>query len=239
MRVLSVVFYLLFLPVSSSNQFYSPTSHIRQSPAPPLYDLRKSNRIQSVINQRKCGACYLSAAATALQYWSQLPISEQNLLNCASHFQCRGGFASEIFEWATQYDVPIGRQPFFGDKKDCVIPKTNISFRVKESHIETNINENEIEQLIWKFGPITTYMYINDNIMLYHGGIIEPYSCTEGLGTYHSISIVGYTPDAWIVKNSWGKQWGESGFGFIRKGKHACGLGRRVEYVKSVALYQK
>lgn len=35
--------------------------------------------------------------------------------------------------------------------------------------------------------------------------------------------MVGYTPTHWIIKNSWGTNWGDSGFGYLSK-KADCGL---------------
>jgi C1A family cysteine protease len=30
----------------------------------------------------------------------------------------------------------------------------------------------------------------------------------------HAICIVGYTPDRFIIRNSWGEDWGHEGFGY-------------------------
>ena len=30
----------------------------------------------------------------------------------------------------------------------------------------------------------------------------------------HAVSIVGYTQDRFIVRNSWGTSWGDKGFGY-------------------------
>ena len=30
----------------------------------------------------------------------------------------------------------------------------------------------------------------------------------------HAVALVGYTPDRFIVRNSWGTGWGDQGFGY-------------------------
>lgn len=45
----------------------------------------------------------------------------------------------------------------------------------------------------------------------------------------HAVVIVGYTPDYWIIKNSWGASWGESGYMRIsRTSGNQCGIGVAV-----------
>ena len=49
-------------------------------------------------------------------------------------------------------------------------------------------------------------------------------------GINHAVTLVGYGSDSatgldyWIVKNSWGKSWGESGYFRIRRGNGTCGI---------------
>lgn len=40
----------------------------------------------------------------------------------------------------------------------------------------------------------------------YKGGILQ---CEEDAEIDHEVLLVGYTEDYWVVKNSWGDDWGE------------------------------
>jgi len=58
----------------------------------------------------------------------------------------------------------------------------------------------------------------------YTGGIISSADC--GTETDHGVLIVGYGKGYWIVKNSWGADWGLDGFVHIadKTGEGVCGI---------------
>lgn len=49
----------------------------------------------------------------------------------------------------------------------------------------------------------------------YASGIIDSPQC--GISVDHDVTIVGYTENAWIIRNSWGTGWGEDGYMRIKK----------------------
>jgi hypothetical protein len=61
--------------------------------------------------------------------------------------------------------------------------------------------------------PVPCGMYIYDDFKHYAGGIYEPVTGQDIIGG-HLACIVGYddSQQCWIVKNSWGTEWGEDGF---------------------------
>lgn len=74
-------------------------------------------------------------------------------------------------------------------------------------------------------GPIFTDMYIWGDFFDYTTNRTPTYSPNMSLGqpVLHSVCVVGYTPDGWIIKNSFGSDWGDgTGFGMIKMG--TCGL---------------
>jgi hypothetical protein len=49
--------------------------------------------------------------------------------------------------------------------------------------------------------------------------------CSGSGSVDHVLILVGYTPDAYIVRNSWGETWGDSGYAYVTReeGKN-CGI---------------
>ena len=77
----------------------------------------------------------------------------------------------------------------------------------------------------------------------YVGGVSCPYICSKRLD--HGVLLVGYGSSGyaparlknkpyWIIKNSWGENWGENGFYKICRGHNVCGVDSLVSTVAAV-----
>jgi hypothetical protein len=64
-------------------------------------------------------------------------------------------------------------------------------------------------------GPILTRLDVDatwDDATV-NRGVLEEYKPKTKRGG-HAVAIVGYTPDGFIVRNSWGTRWGDGGFAY-------------------------
>jgi C1A family cysteine protease len=72
-------------------------------------------------------------------------------------------------------------------------------------------------------GPVVSGMAVYTDFFAYSSGVYvkSPTTASNKLEGYHCICCVGYddAQQAWIVKNSWGPNWGQGGFGLIRYGQ--------------------
>ncbi len=72
-------------------------------------------------------------------------------------------------------------------------------------------------------------------IVPFRGGIFEDPHCSTKQLT-HAVLVVGYSADAqgnayWIVKNSWGTDWGQDGYAWIARNKgNMCGIATLANY---------
>ncbi|KAJ8931924.1 hypothetical protein NQ314_015122 [Rhamnusium bicolor] len=66
----------------------------------------------------------------------------------------------------------------------------------------------------------------------YIGGIIQFHCDSNPFKLNHAVQIVGYDLTSevpyYIVRNSWGKDFGDNGYLYIAIGKNMCGLAHEV-----------
>lgn len=79
---------------------------------------------------------------------------------------------------------------------------------------------------------VTMSFRVASDFMSYKGGVYTKADCSQNQGG-HAVSIVGYKDNYWIVRNSWGGAWGESGYFRIEKrlsGTGVCEMYSRASY---------
>jgi len=93
-----------------------------------------------------------------------------------------------------------------------------------------------IKQYIVERGPLAVYMGIGDK---WDGHFDEDnvYRCNDTAGADHAVIFAGYndTGQYWIVKNSWGADWGPEGNGYFKVGYGECNVESDVTYVDTVS----
>lgn len=103
-------------------------------------------------------------------------------------------------------------------KEECFVPSEYYVYRVEEfGEIK---GEDAMMQEIYQRGPIACGIAVPPTLHNYTSGVFE--DKTGAMEITHDISIVGYGVDNgtkyWVVRNSWGSSWGESGFVRVIRG---------------------
>lgn len=94
-----------------------------------------------------------------------------------------------------------------------------------------------IKRLIKTFGAVDAAVLVDDDFGAYAGGIfVNGYTTADDPVAYytttnHSISLIGWDDAAqvWILRNSWGSDWGEAGY--MRIGYQSAGVATAVAYL--------
>lgn len=87
-------------------------------------------------------------------------------------------------------------------------------------------SEDELEYYIANVGPVSVCLDAT-KFGQYGSGVFDGVC---GTTINHCVLVVGYGTDLitrkrfWIIKNSWGTLWGESGYMKIVRGKNFCGI---------------
>lgn len=236
----------------SDRKFYKNTHLKHKSPTkgqhklmlssfrlPDELDLRE--KMQPIKDQGQCGSCYTFAAASVLEYHAGTSISEQKLMDCSSSangpsYGCGGGWPETLFEYALQYPVVSEEeQPYTAENhacnQTCSDSVVNIkSFGVVDMEKDEH-SESRIPYILNTHGPVVVAIDVGTTelLMSYSDGIFPGIACGEEPD--HAVTIVGYSEDYWIVRNSWGDDWGDSGYFYLERGVNACGVAGVIGYV--------
>jgi len=210
-------------------------------------DWRDQGCVTGVKNQGHCDSGWAFSAVGAIegqvciQARQLRDLSEQQLVSCASkNSGCSGGDVGAAF----QYLVDQGNH---GIETQSAYPYTasdvtcNFAFTGDDKNIGASVSgyktlnaaddaETALQDAVKNIGPVSAVIDAQQSFVLYTGGIYDDTACAGSSNLNHAVLVVGYGPNYWIVKNSWGSSWGENGYIRIVRGKNMCGIATQVRY---------
>ncbi|KAK4871738.1 hypothetical protein RN001_015862 [Aquatica leii] len=216
--------------------FYERHHHLPQE-----FDWRKEGFETPVYNQKDCGSCYAFSVALILeaQLFKQtqklVPLSSQQLVDCSTqtgNYGCGGGSLRNTMRYLDKSGglMTYKDYPYIAKQTNCQFNKDRALVNISSWAILPAKNERAMEIAITKIGPIAASINASPHtFQLYHSGIYDDPFCSSHT-VNHAMVIVGYTKDAWILKNWWGSHWGENGYMRLRRGVNRCGVSNYVAY---------
>jgi C1A family cysteine protease len=200
------------------------------SSAPASIDWRQKGAVTSVKDQGQCGSCWTFSSGGAMEgAWAistgkLVDLSEQQLVDCATGVSygshgCNGG----QMEGADKYAIATGMcslssYPYVsGDTKtggDC-----KASTCSKVAHFSSCSDVAPNDQISLKgavaMQPVSVAVQADSAVFQhYSSGVLTDPKCGTSLN--HGVLAVGYGTENgqkyWLVKNSWGTGWGDSGY---------------------------
>lgn len=187
-------------------------------------DWREKNKVSSVKNQLDCGGCWAFSAVGAVESaWAiknnQLyNLSEQELIDCSTRNKgCEGGSMDLAFSYIKNNGLCSNiSYPYLA--KDNICNKNNCKslINISDYKIVTPNNEKALMRAL-NHQPVSVAIQANKRtFQFYKSGIYSDPNC--GFDLDHGVLLVGYgydklnDMDYWIVKNSWGEDWGDNGY---------------------------
>lgn len=200
-------------------------------------DWRGKGVLTPVKDQGQCGSCWAFSATEAIESYAQmsgkyslLELAPQQIVSCDSADSgCNGGWPYKAYgyvqtaggiEGESAYPYTSGTS---GSTGTCHADSSK--FQVKVAGYKSVIKGESNLAAALNNGPVSVCVDAA-NWSSYRSGILT----TCGSSVDHCVQAVGYTADAWIVRNSWGSSWGESGFIRIARGSDLCLIGDYVTY---------
>lgn len=210
------MFVLLFFQVVHSFPASFNTTHLRHDCgfAPALLPA-------------SCMASWATAAVAAFssrlcyQLGTNSPLSVQYALNCMETDACRGGSATQAWQWLQTRGVPTATcVPYEGNQGVCNSTCLDGGLMaLQHPHGFRHLRGvPAIQMAILQAGPVQACLDIYKDFYNYDDKVYT--HSWGGYDRYACILLYGWQGNAWLVYVPWLENWGDSGTGLIQMG--AC-----------------
>jgi len=203
-------------------------------------------------NQGACGSCWAFGTVAPLESNIKIKngveenLAEQYLVSCNTNgWSCDGGWWAHDYHW---WKMPPSESeagavleeefPYQADDVPCCGPCPFSHPYELDSWNWVGEGSGvppvaDLKQAIYTYGPVSAAICAGSAFGSYGGGIFETDE-TCAFNVNHAVVLVGWddnqgTNGVWILRNSWGTGWGESGY--MRIGYEVSNVGYSANYI--------
>jgi C1A family cysteine protease len=203
----------------------------RNSSLPASVDWTQKGAVTPVKNQGQCGSCWAFSTtgslegATFLANGTLFSLSEQQLVDCAGstgNQGCNGGLMDDAFQYIHNNGgiTTEANYPYTAVDGTCNTAKAAQVVATVSTFTDVPTNSDAALMNAIAQQPVSVAVEADQNsFQLYSSGVMTA-ACGTALD--HGVLAVGYGStggqDFYKVKNSWGSDWGMSGYILLGRG---------------------
>jgi len=186
-------------------------------------DWRQSSCLSPVQDQGQCGSCWAFSSVASMEnkYCAQngtlYKLSEQQLVDCVNLcFGCNGGNAALAFRyWESHNAMSESSYPYTAKDGTCAYSSSSATPVKAVSYTGVTADSPDSMKAALVNNIMSVAIQANQlSFQLYSSGVFTNTNCGTQLD--HATNVVGWgtegSMDYWIMRNSWGSSWGESGY---------------------------
>lgn len=221
----------------SSRSFGKPAA----GAAPASIDWREVDGVVTPVkNQGHCGSCWAFSATGSIEGQMMLKknvsvsLSESQLVDCDVNgcLGCRGGWIPYAFDYVKEHGLESEEDyPYKAENRDCQYDQSKVVANITGYTKLEMGSEEVLTTTVGTVGPVSVAIWAGSAFRHYNEGVLYDPDCEKEDWVNHGVLVVGYghddnsDMDFYIVKNSWGPEWGEHGYvKMARNQKNNCNI---------------
>ena len=147
-------------------------------------------------------------------------------------------FVNEVLAYLVEYGLEEEQTYKQAPGGGCGYNRDQVKVNVTGGVTTTSGSETELQAGVYQNGPTAVLLTVDNNLIFYGGGIYSSVTCSKEAAN-HMMLAVGYGcengTDYWILKNSWGSNWGENGYVRLARNQgNTCGVASNTLAIKIV-----
>jgi len=210
---------------------------------PTSWDWNSKGAVTGIKNQGDCGSCWSFSTTGSVEGChfisgkALVGLSEQNLIDCSyteGDQGCDGGLMTDAMDYIISnngVDTEASYPYLAEDGAKCMFKAASVGATMKSYKNVTQGSESDLQNKAY-VGPTSVAIDASlDSFQFYSSGVYYDAQCSS-TQLDHGVLVTGWGVDTssqiqdyWVVKNSWGTDWGMNGWIWMARNKdNACGI---------------